>query len=177
MTTIPLSTIPFTFRCPKTTSLDHCPRCQSGCEKCDGANASYCVPRSYSNEYKRGPNGWRYADQGWWCQCCFQQVFDKCNRATQDWLREVASVANSWWLNTDYEQKDMAALTKEVTKAAKSLKLGRAWVSPNECDQTMKFVEGGDWLMAGIDPDYGPNDRNKKVYALTKELAALIPPR
>lgn len=168
----------YVFRCPKITTLDYCPRCQAGCQQaCKGGFDSYCVPRSYSSVYRRSSDGiGKYADQGWWCKCCFVQVFDALPLESQKWIREVAKVAGSWWPNTIYPQPEMARLTSRLTEASKTTKTGRLWLDPSdECNQKMESCSGGDWIVAGIDPGYGGNEHPYKIYSLTKDLASLIP--
>lgn len=168
----------YVFRCTKKTTLDFCPRCQAGCQnECRGVKISYCVPRSYSPVYPLSKGGIRYTDFGWWCECCFVQVFVALPPATQEWIREVARKAGSWWVNETYNQAQMAQIAGvELSNASKKTKTGRLWSNPdNECDQSMTTSDGADWIVADIDPKYGGNEESTKIYSLTKELASLIP--
>ena len=170
----------FIFRDKSTTSLDHCPRCQASClRKCGGGLTSFCVPRCYSPVFpaSRFDGIGRFADQGWWCKCCFQQVFEALPRTSQLWVREVAAVAGTWWVNTRYPQPSMASIAgRALSSASLKTKTGRLWVSPSDStDQRMKVCSGRDWIVAGIDPNYAGNKNDSKIYALTVDLASLLP--
>ena len=170
----------FVFRDPTTTKLEYCPRCRAACQnQCGGGSHSFCVPRSYSPVYPaaRFDGIGRFADQGWWCKCCFQQVFHAMPARSQVWVREVAEVAGTWWVNNRYEQSAMASIAGRALSSA-SLKTGtgRLWVEPsNPKNQQMKVCSGRDWIVAGIDPNYAGNANNSKIYSLTVDLASLLP--
>jgi len=80
-------------------------------------------------------------------------------------------------VNTRYSQPEMASIAgRALSRASSETNTGRLWVSPSDMtDQRMKVCSGRDWIVAGIDPNYAGNKNDSKIYALTVDLASLLP--
>ena len=109
----------------QTSKLSFCPRCELTCG-CGGhrvAQSSQAVPRSFTDS--------TFLDAGFWCWCCFIQMWDEVDDATKAFL-VAASQTPGRWVTSASLRRGLDHAASQWEEACRRKGFGVDWRDPGD---------------------------------------------